>query len=213
MFAIVDRTTRRVIASESIRPAPGAYSTELFEIIETETDLYGQTIAEMTPAQRKALAEKQVNVWANAKVMEFGILVDELFYTAMVANIGFLSTRWVRYGRPVDLDPLEFVCIHAEAQAYRDSHAGLGDVESQMSPFNLATVQEARWQDMQNGFAPIVYTRRLALEQIKLRPADETLPAALEALVISLDSILQQVITSLQQMQQAVLAARQAEVS
>ncbi|MBE7553773.1 MAG: hypothetical protein HS126_22130 [Anaerolineales bacterium] len=54
----------------------------------------------------KAEAEVQVNAWANQKVIEFKILIDELFYVAMIANIGFLSQKWVRLGRPAELDPL-----------------------------------------------------------------------------------------------------------
>jgi hypothetical protein len=162
-------------------------------------------------AKLKVEAEAQVNTWANQKVIEFKILIDELFYVAMIANIGFLSTKWGRLGRPTELDPLEFVCIHSEAQAYRDSHVGLGDAESQMSAYALAGVQEAKWQDMQNGFAGIVYARRLALEQIKLAPVGEGLEALLADMVAGLDLTLGQTMQNLAA-QQAQLIAQQQEL-
>lgn len=158
----------------------------------------------------KAEAEVQVNAWANQKVIEFKILIDELFYVAMIANIGFLSQKWVRLGRPAELDPLEFVCIHAEAQAYRDSHAGRGDAESQITPYQLAGVQEQRWQEMQNGFAGIVYARRLALEQIKLAPVSEGLESLLADIIAGLDLALGQTMQNLAA-QQALLIAQQSE--
>lgn len=161
-------------------------------------------------ARLKAMAEMQVNAWANAKVIEFKILIDELFYVAMIANIGFLNTKWIQLGRPADLDPLAFICIHSEAQAYRDAHAGLGDFEAQMSAYQLAGVQEARWQDMQNGFAGIVYARRLALEQTKLAPISEGLESLLTDIVAGLDLALGQTMQNLAA-QQAQLIAQQSE--
>ncbi|MCL4303999.1 MAG: hypothetical protein KJ077_50410 [Anaerolineae bacterium] len=160
-------------------------------------------------ARLKAEAEAQTNAWANAKVIEFKILIDELFYVAMIANIGFLSQKWVRYGRPTELDPLEFVCIHSESQAYRDSHVGLNDAESQMTAYQLAGVQEAKWQDMQNGFAGIVYARRLALEQIKLAPITEGLESLLSDIVAGLDLTLGQTMQNLAAQQAQLLAARE----
>lgn len=162
-------------------------------------------------ARLKAKAETQVNAWANQKVIEFKILVNELFYVSMIANIGFLNTKWVQLGRPAELDPLAFVCIHSEAQAYRDAHVGQADFESQMTPYQLAGVQEAKWQDMQNGFAGIVYARRLALEQIKLAPITEGLEALLADIVASLDLALGQAMQNLAA-QQAQLIAQQSEV-
>lgn len=162
-------------------------------------------------AKLKAQAEVRVNAWANQKVIDLKILIDELFYVAMIANIGFLSQKWVRLGRPTELDSLEFVCIHSESQAYRDSHVGLNDAEAQMSAYQLAGVQEARWQDMQNGFAGIVYARRLVLEQIKLAQVNEGLEALLADMVAGLDLILGQTMQSLAA-QQAALIAQQNEV-
>jgi hypothetical protein len=159
----------------------------------------------------KAGAEVQINAWANAKVIEFKILIDELFYVAMIANIGFLNTKWIQLGRPTNLDPLAFVCIHSEAQAYRDAHVGQADFESQISAYQLAGVQEAKWQDMQNGFAGIVYARRLALEQIKLAQISEGLEALLADIVAGLDITLGQTMQNLAA-QQAALIAQQSEV-
>ncbi len=160
-------------------------------------------------AKLKAAAEAQINAWANAKVIEFKILIDELFYVAMIANIGFLNTKWIQLGRPTDLDPLAFVCIHSEAQAYRDAHVGLADFESQMTPYQLAAVQEAKWQDMQNGFAGIVYTRRLALEQIKLAPVSEGLESLLADIVAGLDLTLGQAMQNLAAQQAQLIAQQQ----
>lgn len=157
----------------------------------------------------KTAAEAQVNAWANAKVIEFKILIDELFYVAMIANIGFLNTKWIQLGRPADLDPLAFVCIHSEAQAYRDAHIGLADFESQISAYQLAGVQEAKWQDMQNGFAGIVYARRLALEQIKLAQINEGLETLLADIVAGLDLTLGQTMQNLAAQQAALIAQQQ----
>lgn len=157
-------------------------------------------------ARLKTTAEAQVNAWANAKVIEFKILVDELFYVAMVANIGFLNTKWIQLGRPQTLDPLAFVCIHSEAQAYRDAHVGLSDFESQMSAYQLAGVQETKWQEMQNGFAGIVYARRLALERIKLAPVTADLEALLANIVADLDLMLGQAMQNLAAQQGQLIA-------
>lgn len=137
-------------------------------------------------ARLKAGAEAEVNAWANRKVMAYKILEPELFYTAMVSNIAFTLLEWNNSGRPTEPDPTRFITTYAEAQAYREAHAGQGDFEETITVQQLLMLQETRWTQMQNGFAAIVFTRRLALEKIKLATVDETLPDALAAILAAL---------------------------
>ncbi|MBE7553774.1 MAG: hypothetical protein HS126_22135 [Anaerolineales bacterium] len=70
-------------------------------------------------------------------------------------------------------------------------------------------MQEQR-QEMQNGFAGIVYARRLALEQIKLAPVSEGLESLLADIIAGLDLALGQTMQNLAA-QQALLIAQQSE--
>lgn len=134
-------------------------------------------------AKLKAEAEAQVNDWANQSVMTLKILEPELFYVAMVSNVAFRLLEWNSLGKPEEVDPVRFVVTHAEAQAYRETSA------PGMTPADLLRLQESRWNQMQQGFATIVYKRRLALEKTKLAPVDESLSDALAAILAELDTV------------------------
>lgn len=134
----------------------------------------------------KAAAADQVNAWAEAKIIQSGILVRQNFYGAMIANVAFSLLTWNAEGRPAEPDTDRFITTYSEAQAYRDAHAGAGTPEENLTVQHLLQVQEGRWLQMQTGFAAILYARRYALEKIKLAATDETLPAALEAIMTGL---------------------------
>ncbi|MBE7474347.1 MAG: hypothetical protein HS114_34890 [Anaerolineales bacterium] len=134
-------------------------------------------------AKLKAEAEKTVNDWANQAVMALKILEPELFYVAMVSNIAFRLLEWNTLGKPEEVDVMRFVVTHAEAQAYSETSA------PGMTPADLLRLQESRWNQMQQGFAAIVYKRRLALEKIKLAPVDENLPDAMAAILAELETV------------------------
>jgi hypothetical protein len=134
-----------------------------------------------TPAEvLKAEAVAQVNTWANKRVMSLKILEPEMFYVAMVANVAFRLLEWNSLGKPEDVDPVRFIVTHAEAQAYSETSA------PGMTPADLLRLQETRWNQMQQGFAAIVYKRRLALEKIKLAEPGEGLEAELAAALAGL---------------------------
>lgn len=128
----------------------------------------------------KAEAERQVNDWANQAVMALKILEPELFYVAMVSNIAFRLLEWNTLGKPEVVDPVRFVVTHAEAQAYAETSA------PGMTPADLLRLQEQKWNQMQQGFAAIVYKRRLALEKIKLAQVGEGLEVELAAVLAEL---------------------------
>lgn len=202
-YAVVDRETRKVIASEKVLPAKGAYNSELFEIIETEIDLFETILPKQSAAVRKKTTEKIVNRWANQTVVSLKILEPELFYVAMVANIAFRLLEWSNLGKPqTGLDSNRFMVTYAETQAFAEtSLPGL-------TVGGMLAIQESKWMEMQQGFAGIVYKRRKALEQIKLAPNDENLDATLEQIVAdlesaTLESIITEVSTVLANLQEA----------
>lgn len=131
-------------------------------------------------ARLKAEAEAEVNKWANAMVVAMKIIEPELFYVAMVSNIAFRLLEWSTLGKPEEVDPVRFVVTHTEAQAYSETSA------PGMTPTDLLRLQESRWNQMQQGFAAIVYKRRLALEKIKLAQVDEGLEVELAAALAEL---------------------------
>lgn len=128
---------------------------------------------EPTLDEKKELAESLVNTWANATVMALKIIEPELFYVAMVSNIAFRLLEWVQLGRPDEVDPGRFIVTASEAQAYAETS------QPGMTPADLLRLQESRWTAMQQGFAAIVYKRRLALERIKLAVSEEEIASAL----------------------------------
>lgn len=65
---------------------------------------------------------------------------------------------------------------YAEAQAYAETS------QPEMTPADLLRLQETRWIAMQQGFAAIVYKRRLALERIKLATSEAEIASALSGL-------------------------------
>jgi hypothetical protein len=132
------------------------------------------------PDRAKAAAEAKVNAWANQMVMSLKILEPELFYVAMVSNIAFRLLEWNSLGKPEEVDPVRFIVTHAEAQAYAETSA------PGMTPADLLRLQESRWNQMQQGFAEVVYKRRLALEKIKLAQPGENLEAELAAILAEL---------------------------
>ncbi|MCQ3978072.1 MAG: hypothetical protein DPW09_31995 [Anaerolineae bacterium] len=134
-------------------------------------------------ARLKAEAEKTVNDWANQAVMGLKILEPELFYVAMVSNIAFRLLEWSTLGKPEEVDPIRFVVTHAEAQAYSETSA------PGMTPADLLRLQEQKWNQMQQGFAAIVYKRRVALEKIKLAQPGEGLEAELAAALAELGGV------------------------
>lgn len=125
----------------------------------------------------RSAAEAAVNAWANEAVMQLKILEPELFYVAMIANIALRLLEWNTLGKPEEVDPARFLVTIAEAQAYAETSA------PGMTPADLLRLQEQKWGQMQQGFAAIVYQRRLALEQIKLAEPGENLGAELEAII------------------------------
>ncbi len=127
-------------------------------------------------AERKRVAEAEVNAWANEQVMALKILEPELFYVAMVANVAFRLLEWNSLGKPEEVDPARFVVTHAEAQAYAESS------QPGMTPADLLRLQEVKWNQMQQGFAAVVYKRRLTLERIKLAEVGPGLEAKLAAI-------------------------------
>ncbi|MCL4301142.1 MAG: hypothetical protein KJ077_35750 [Anaerolineae bacterium] len=135
-------------------------------------------------ARLKAEAEAQVNQWANEIVVRLKIIEPELFYVAMVSNIAFRLLEWNSLGQPEAVDPARFIVTHSEAAAYAETSA------PGMTPAGLLRLQESRWTAMQQGFAAIVYQRRLALERIKLAPVDENLPAALAGVLTQMRTVL-----------------------
>jgi hypothetical protein len=137
--------------------------------------------------------------------MAYHILEPELFYVAMIANIAFRLLEWTQLGKPETVDPLRFMVTHSEAQAYSETTV------PEMTSADLLHLQEQRWLQMQQGFAGIVYVRRLILGQIELAPVDENLPAALAGLIASLDPLLQGAMQNLAA-QAAQLIAQQSEV-
>lgn len=132
-------------------------------------------------AKVKAGAEVQVNAWANAMVVAMKIIEPELFYVAMVSNIAFRLLEWNQLGQPDEVNPARFVVTHAEAQAYAETSQPL------MTPAGLLRLQEQKWNQMQQGFAVIVYKRRLALEKIKLAQVGEGLEDELAAVLAGLE--------------------------
>jgi hypothetical protein len=156
-------------------------------------------------AKLKAEADSQVNTWANQKVMDYHILEPELFYVAMISNIAFRLLEWTQLGKPAQVDPLRFMVTYAEAQAYSET------TMPGMTAADLLRLQETRWLQMQQGFAGIVYVRRLVLGQIELAAVDEELPAALASLTVSLDPLLAETMQNLAA-QAAQLLAKPSEV-
>lgn len=130
--------------------------------------------------ERKRVAEAQVNLWANEAVMALKILEPELFYVAMVSNVAFRLLEWHSLGKPETIDPTRFIVTCAEAQAYAETST------PGMTPSDLLRLQEQKWTQMQQGFAAVVYKRRLALERIKLAEVGEGLETDLAAILADL---------------------------
>lgn len=131
---------------------------------------------------KRAWALSQVDNWAEAQLLALGVFTPYLFYILKVANIALLLLDWKTQGEPENVDPVVFAVIHSEAAAYRDAHAGRGDVFENMSPADLLRVQQERRNQMQHALVPIDYGRRLALEKIALAGSVEQIAAALAGL-------------------------------
>lgn len=118
----------------------------------------------------------EINRQAQAEVVRRGILTNELFFAANVSDIGFLVTEWRGEGRPSEPDPTKYYRAYREAAAYAESS------DPTMTPYKMLLTWEAQWNWMRQGFADLNYTRRLALERIKLATTEADIAAALAGL-------------------------------
>jgi hypothetical protein len=151
-----------------------------------EEEVTPEEIPAVSTEVAKAAAEEQITRWTNQTILALKMLEPELFYVAMLSNIAFGLLDWSAQGRPDEPDPVRHVVTYAEAQAYREAHAGTGNPEEAMTAKDLLLLQETRWNEMQQGFAAIVYQRRLALEKIKLAQPGENLEAELAVILAEL---------------------------
>lgn len=107
MFVVIDKISREVFATETVQPADGAYSTDLFEIAELD---YEPAIGEVIPVESTTTTLKsQVRDWLTANPQakllfqlevpeletEISNLVDALFPTASAANRTRTKRLWM----------------------------------------------------------------------------------------------------------------------
>lgn len=145
----------------------------------SKSDVISQAIAAYAEqsgldlAGLKAWATEDINRQAQAEVIRQGILTNQLFFTANVADIGFLVTEWRSEGRPVEPDEVKYYRAHREAAAYAETS------DPTMTPAKMLTVWETQWNWMRHAFADLNYTRRVALEKIKLAQDSSEIASAL----------------------------------
>jgi hypothetical protein len=132
-----------------------------------------------TPTEElKKRAIIEINRTVNNKVIELNILTNELFFIANIADIGLLVGEWRSDGRPEEPDPQRYYRAYQEARAYAETS------DPGMTAFKMLSIWEAQWNWMRNSFADLNYSRRKALERVKMAINESQISDALADLVI-----------------------------
>lgn len=140
-----------------------------------ELDAYALTAPylALVLAKAKVFASNTVNEMANTEVLRRGILTGQIFVSANVADVGFMVTAWRAEGKPLVPDSVVYYRAYTEALAYREVS------DPTMTPYKMLLTWETQWLGMRNAFAQLNYSRRRALELIKVATDVEGINAAI----------------------------------
>lgn len=121
MYAIINRQTRRVDFSETVKPADGAYNPELFEVIETEQELFGLELPPLSQSELLKQERAKLDKWWDGEFQATAQLPRAWAYIIKY----LLSNNWDA-SQPELMEALQHPAI-AEFRAYKE--AGVTEIE------------------------------------------------------------------------------------